>query len=58
MHFASRSRKSAVDRHELRRRETVGRGHVRKSMTERHRKEAKPLNDLANEEETRIRRRC
>lgn len=27
-------------------------------MTERHRKEAKPLNDLANEEEMRIRRRC
>lgn len=58
MHFASRSRKSAADRHELQRRETVGRGHVRKSMTERRRKEAEPLNDLANEKETRIRRRC
>lgn len=52
MHFASRSRKSAVDWHELRRRETVGRGHVRKSMTDRHRKETEPLTGRRTEETT------
>lgn len=52
VHFASRSRKSAVDWHELRRRETVGRGHVRKSMTVRHRKETEPLTRRRTEETT------
>jgi len=52
VHFASRSRKSAVDWHELRRRETVGRGHVRKSMMDRHRKETEPLTGRRTEETT------
>jgi len=52
VHFASRSRKSTVDWHELRRRETVGRGHVRKSMKDRHRKETELLTDRRTEETT------
>jgi len=41
-----------ADRHELRRRETLGRGHVRKSMTDRHGKETEPLTDRRTEETT------